>query len=92
MQTCGGIIRENTTYFINPNHPDVFDSPGSCQITVQKVHPDICQLRLDFDMLSIAPPEIVNHICNQDQLLVSGGSPVPAICGTSNGDHSKFWI
>lgn len=45
LQTCGGIIRENSTYFVNPNHPDTYDGTGSCQVTVQKVHPDICQLR-----------------------------------------------
>ncbi|KAH8307175.1 hypothetical protein KR044_006424 [Drosophila immigrans] len=87
LQTCGGIIRENSTYFVNPNHPDVFDGTGSCQVTVQKLHPDICQLRLDLDMFSIAPPEAANHLCNQDQLLISGGSPTPTICGSSTGDH-----
>ncbi|XP_011179810.1 uncharacterized protein LOC105210499 [Zeugodacus cucurbitae] len=87
LQTCGGIIRENSTYFVNPNHPDVYDGTGSCQVTVQKLHPDVCQLRLDLDMFSIAPPEALNHVCNQDQLLVSGGSPIPTICGNSAGDH-----
>ncbi|XP_030373202.1 uncharacterized protein LOC115623132 [Scaptodrosophila lebanonensis] len=87
LQTCGGIIRENSTYFVNPNHPDVYDGTGSCQVTVQKLHPDICQLRLDLDMFSIAPPDPANHLCNQDQLLVSGGSPTPTICGSSTGDH-----
>ncbi|XP_030572680.1 uncharacterized protein LOC115771219 [Drosophila novamexicana] len=87
LQTCGGIIRENSTYFVNPNHPDVYDGTGSCQVTVQKLHPDICQLRLDLDMFSIAPPEAANHLCNQDQLLISGGSPTPTICGSSTGDH-----
>lgn len=110
LQTCGGVIRENSTYFVNPNHPDTYDGTGSCQVTVQKIHPDICQLRwectrnnsivqistkinsfrLDLDMFSIAPPEPVNHLCTQDQLLVSGSSPVPTICGTSTGDHSKL--
>lgn len=45
LQTCGGVIRENSTYFVNPNHPDTYDGTGSCQVTVQKIHPDICQLR-----------------------------------------------
>ncbi|KAG8278905.1 hypothetical protein J6590_011305 [Homalodisca vitripennis] len=29
----------------------------------------------------------MNHICNNDQFLVSGGSPVPAICGINSGNH-----
>lgn len=41
-------------------------------------------------MFSIAPPEPANHLCNQDQLLISGSSPVPTICGTSSGDHSNW--
>lgn len=45
LQTCGGVIRENNTYFVNPNHPDTYDGTGSCQVTVHKVHPDICQFR-----------------------------------------------
>uniref|UniRef100_A0A1B0ANQ9 CUB domain-containing protein n=1 Tax=Glossina palpalis gambiensis TaxID=67801 RepID=A0A1B0ANQ9_9MUSC len=87
LQTCGGIVRENSTYFVNPNHPDTYDGTGSCQVTVQKLHPDICQLRLDLDMFSIAQPESTNHLCTQDQLLISGSSPVPTICGSSSGDH-----
>jgi hypothetical protein len=46
--------------------------------------------RLDFDQFMIGGPEIVNHVCNNDQFIVSGGSPVPAICGTNTGNHSKF--
>lgn len=48
---------------------------------------DVC--RLDFEHFTIAGPEPINHICNTDQFLVSGGSPAPTICGTSHGDHSK---
>ncbi|CAD7082808.1 unnamed protein product [Hermetia illucens] len=87
MQSCGGIIRENGTYFVNPNHPEPYDDTGNCQVTVMKLHPDICQIRLDLEVLTISGPEPLNHICNADQLLVSGGSPVPTICGTSTGDH-----
>ena len=87
MSSCGGVARENGTYFVNPNHPDPTDGTGSCQISVLKIHEDICQLRLDFDHFALAGPEINNHICNTDQFLVSGGSPVPTICGTSHGDH-----
>ncbi|CAO1362359.1 unnamed protein product [Diamesa serratosioi] len=87
MASCGGVARENGTYFVNPNHPDTTDGTGSCQLTILKMHPDICQIRLDFDHFALAGPDILNHICNSDQFLVSGGSPAPTICGTSNGDH-----
>lgn len=113
MASCGGIARDNGTYFVNPNHPDPYEGTGSCQLTVAKSHPDICQIRfdsfvitvccvifynlyfyipfrMDFDNFAIAGPEPLNHICNTDQFLVSGGSPAPVICGTSHGDHCKL--
>lgn len=90
MASCGGIIQQNGTYFVNPNHPDVYEGTGSCQLTVLKMNPSICQFRLDLDHFAIAGPERLNNVCNTDQFLVSGGSPAPTICGTSHGDHSKF--
>lgn len=45
MQSCGGIVRDNGTYFVNPNHPDPYEQTGSCQLTVMKANPDVCQLR-----------------------------------------------
>lgn len=44
--------------------------------------------RLDFNRFTIAGPEAMNHVCNQDQFIVSGGNPVPAICGVNQGSHS----
>lgn len=90
IASCGGVARENGTYFVNPNHPETTDGTGSCQLTVLKMHPDICQIRLDFDQFNLAGPETVNHICNTDQFLVSGGSQAPSVCGTSTGDHSEY--
>ncbi|GAB0099803.1 uncharacterized protein DMENIID0001_156900 [Sergentomyia squamirostris] len=87
VSSCGGIIRENGTYFVNPNHPETYEGTGSCQLTIYKLHPDICQIRLDFDHFSLMGPEPLNHVCNTDQFLVSGGSPAPTICGTAIGDH-----
>ncbi|XP_055315358.1 uncharacterized protein LOC129575574 isoform X2 [Sitodiplosis mosellana] len=87
MASCGEIVRENGTYFVNPNHPSQYEGTGSCQLTVVKRNPNICQIRLDLEHFSISGPEQLNHVCNTDQFLVSGGSPVPIICGSSNGEH-----
>jgi len=51
---------------------------------------NICQLRLDFENLVLAQPEATDHVCQADQFIVSGGAPIPAICGTNTGIHSKF--
>lgn len=52
--SCGGVARENGTYFVNPNHPETTDGTGSCQLTVLKMHPEICQIRLDFEQFALA--------------------------------------
>lgn len=89
LATCGQSTRENCTYFVNSNYPQSYDGTGSCQLTIHKAHQDICQFRLDFDQFNIAGPETIHNVCNNDQFIVSGGSPVPAICGMNNGNHSK---
>lgn len=47
----------------------------------------MCQLRLDFLDLSLAPPD-GNGICNRDVITVTGGSSyVPPLCGINSGQH-----
>lgn len=45
--------------------------------------------RLDFTQFNIRGPETVNNVCTYDQFIVSGGNPVPTICGNNNGNHSE---
>ena len=91
MATCGQDTKENCSYFVSPNFPQSYDGTGSCQLTVHKSHPNICQFRLDFDQFNIAGPEPINNICNNDQFIVSGGNTVPGICGMNNGNHSELY-
>jgi len=86
-QTCGGSTNNNCTYFQNNGYPSTYDSVGSCQLTVNKCASGVCQLRLDFDNFVLAQPETTDHQCQDDQFIVSGGSPIPAICGTNSGAH-----
>lgn len=51
---------------------------------------NICQIRLDLEHFSVSGPEPLNHVCNTDQFLVSGGSPVPILCGNAHGEHSNY--
>lgn len=85
--TCGASTAVNGTYFQNEGYPSTFDSVGSCQLTINKCSDSVCQLRLDFTNMVLAQPESTDHKCNDDQFIVSGGAPVPAICGTSSGAH-----
>ncbi|XP_014219686.1 uncharacterized protein LOC106647697 [Copidosoma floridanum] len=85
--SCGQSTYDNNTYFVNPNYPSGFDGTNSCQLTVLKQHPDVCQFRLDFVQFSIRGPENINNLCTYDQFIVSGGNPVSPICGNNNGNH-----
>ncbi|XP_065218295.1 uncharacterized protein LOC135844112 [Planococcus citri] len=87
MASCGQTVSQNGTYFINKGFPAGYNGTGSCQLTINKMHPDICQYRLDFDQFSITGPEPENHICNYDHFIVSGTNPVPGICGFNTGNH-----
>lgn len=116
---CGSIIRENGSYFVNDNYPDFYDKVGSCQVTILKINPSVCQYRystsivtqsnsnplkiinyycrvlyrLDFEVMNIMGPETLNHVCINDQFIVSGGHPtVPPICGRNDGNHGKLLI
>ncbi|CAH1726097.1 unnamed protein product [Aphis gossypii] len=87
LSTCGQTIRENGTYFVNAGYPDGLNNTGTCQVTIHKLSPHICQFRLDFERFSIMGPEPVNHQCDNDQFIVSGSNPVPVICGLNTGSH-----
>nr|XP_046468147.1 uncharacterized protein LOC124212301 [Neodiprion pinetum] len=84
---CGQTTSTNNTYFVNMNYPSTFDGTDSCQLTILKSHPDVCQFRLDFDQFNIRGPEPTNNACTNDQFIVSGGNPIPPICGSNNGNH-----
>ncbi|GJQ70913.1 hypothetical protein Trydic_g830 [Trypoxylus dichotomus] len=87
IASCGMTVRENGTYFVNRGYPSHYDGTSSCQITLVKSNPDTAQYRLEFEEFSIMGPEPQNHICNNDQFIVSGGNPVPVICGSNMGNH-----
>ncbi|KAK9729252.1 hypothetical protein QE152_g15997, partial [Popillia japonica] len=87
MVSCGMTVRENGTYFVNNGYPSSYDGTGSCQITLMKPNPDVSQYRLEFQQLSLAGPEPVDNICNNDQFIVTGGGPVSPICGSNDGNH-----
>lgn len=43
--SCGERTSNNNTYFVNPNYPSTFDGTLSCQLTLAKSHPSVCQFR-----------------------------------------------
>lgn len=84
---CGSRTNHNSTYFVNNGYPSSFNSIGQCSTTIEKTSPDVCQLRLDFDEMEIQQPDPVTHQCTSDRFVVTGGAPVPIICGHNTGQH-----
>jgi len=85
--SCGSRTSKNSTYFVNDNYPSGYNTIGQCSNTVEKINTDICQLRLDFDVMDIQQPDPNTHQCTIDRFVVTGGSPVPVICGVNTGQH-----
>ena len=46
---------------------------------------------MDFETFEISPPDNRGQ-CVTDFFLVTGGSPVPTICGLNTGQHSKYFV
>ena len=46
--------------------------------------------RLDMENMVLSQPETTDNQCQNDQFIVSGGPPVPSVCGTLTGSHSKY--
>ncbi|XP_037936135.1 uncharacterized protein LOC119670086 [Teleopsis dalmanni] len=87
QKTCGSTTSNNNTYFYNSGYPGTYGGGGRCSIVVQPTDSSICQLRIDFLALSLAPPS-GDGVCNTDSLTISGGaSRVPTICGENSGQH-----
>ena len=105
--TCGGTTALNNTYFkVSPNTrikhlTSRLQSTGSdsspCVLTVCKVTPDICQLRLGFDSFVMAQPSTDYPTdgsyngrtqCQHARFQVSSDGPSsPVLCGTNSGEH-----
>ncbi|KAF0294713.1 hypothetical protein FJT64_007638 [Amphibalanus amphitrite] len=82
---CGEVISRNSTIFRGPGNQT---APFNCRLTVGKVNENICQLRLAFEQLSLAGPD-VDGVCRQDQFSVTGASSAqpPVLCGVNSGSH-----
>ncbi|XP_054166099.1 uncharacterized protein LOC128963611 [Oppia nitens] len=100
--TCRSVITANETYFVSPQYPALHTErldPPYCIFTLQRNSPfikwPVCQVRLDFEEFSLAPP--VMGSCGNgttDSFIVSGAStfnqsglPVDGVCGELTGQH-----
>merc|ERR1711981_124397 len=87
VSTCGTSVTRNRTYIENPSYPTTYTTTGSCSYTVTPVNSEICQLRLDFDNLSISYGSSTG-LCTDSFAMTgpSGQNPLN-ICGVLTNQH-----
>ncbi|XP_023322162.1 uncharacterized protein LOC111696693 [Eurytemora carolleeae] len=83
---CSSSTSENGTYFVNPATPHPM-----CNLMINRMNDDICQIKLQLDVFEIAGPDDKGE-CSDEFFLVTGGSPVPPICGLNSGQHLIYSI
>ena len=103
---CGRTTSENSTYFANPQSPQRICNlminrlnNEICQVSIimrqifflGDLFYFALQIRIDFETFDISPPDFRGQ-CSTDFFLVTGGSPVPTLCGTNTGQHGDNLI
>ncbi|KAL1441899.1 hypothetical protein MTO96_008215 [Rhipicephalus appendiculatus] len=79
-RTCGEIITRNNSYFVDPASVGGSLTPGPngvlCSVTVYKVDPAVCQLRLNMERFDIIGPDVshTSGVCSHDAFHVSAPS------------------
>lgn len=90
--TCDGSSSAEISRFVNPSSPDTdtsFDDyDNMCMFTVN-LRNNICQLRLDMDEFTIAPPdtEVDGDCIDTFTVLRSTNPNIPTICGENAEQH-----
>jgi len=82
-----GVISKNATYYINAGYPGAYAQPGMSMVEIDPPA-GTCQIRLDFEVFSIAPP--LEGDCSNDTFVVTGvnsGANIPVLCGENAGQH-----
>jgi len=91
--SCGGTVTRNITYVRNPGYPSGYSTAGTCEWTIDKCQNNICQIRLDFETMEIADPEVsatTTGLCSSDSFQgfqAQTGADTPLICGLNTGQH-----
>jgi len=92
--SCGDTISRNLTYIRNPGYPATYSEAGDCEWKITKSQENICQIRLDFETMEIADPNVVDTgltgRCETDTfqgIQAQTGSDTPLICGYNTGQH-----
>jgi len=77
------------SHFVNPTFSSLDRGTGECKLTVNPMNSNICQYRVDFLSFDIIGPDS-SSVCVDDFMGITGGTPVPKLCGDLSGQHSEF--
>lgn len=87
-----GDVTQNNTYLQNQGFTGPLTTTTPVSYTINKVEPDVCFLRLDFETFNILGPvgiaEVDGGACSVDSFMVTApGANIPTICGLNTGQH-----
>ncbi|OTF80578.1 hypothetical protein BLA29_004052 [Euroglyphus maynei] len=88
-RTCHNSTYNKVVYFKNPSYPLTDSEQNFCDLSVNIVDADICQLRIDFLEFQIDPPTEGNCLGDKFTATASGMTPtaVPVLCGNNRNQH-----
>jgi hypothetical protein len=103
---CQTSVKQNVSYIQNPGYPSSYATTiNTCDYFVQKCDASVCQVRLDFESLSLASPvtlsspttpaplaSVQSGTCYTDQLniLSSSGDSFGSLCGLETGSQHIY--
>ncbi|XP_023321969.1 uncharacterized protein LOC111696566 [Eurytemora carolleeae] len=94
--SCYDRVAEAKTYFSNPSWPLADTSNSFCTYSLVVSDPDVCQIRLDFELFEMAPPSLTHSPigeCDGDRLAIFtsqqnlGLYQGNTVCGNLTGQH-----
>ncbi|XP_075980315.1 uncharacterized protein LOC142979340 isoform X2 [Anticarsia gemmatalis] len=90
--SCGGLVQNNLTYFMSPGFPELWDGEEDCEITIEKTHAGIMQLRIDFVHFTIGQPNRSTGDCDEDAMILGDGDSKFTLCGQNHGQHVYYTL
>ncbi|KAF9409894.1 hypothetical protein HW555_010865 [Spodoptera exigua] len=90
--SCGGAVQNNLTYFMSPGFPELWDGEEDCNITIEKTHAGIMQLRIDFLHFTIGQPNRTTGDCDEDAMILGDGDSKFTLCGQNHGQHVYYTL
>ncbi|KAJ0174422.1 hypothetical protein K1T71_009530 [Dendrolimus kikuchii] len=90
--SCGGVVQNNITYFMSPGFPELWNGDEDCNITIDKTHAGIMQLKIDFIHFTLGQPNRRTGECDEDAMILGDGETNLTLCGQNHGQHVYYTL